>query len=343
MSKLPFTCDYMEGAHPRIMEVLMKNNMVRTAGYGGDEFCEEARETIRKVCEAPNAGVHFFVGGTQTNMTVIDSLLKVYEGVIAAKSGHVNTHEAGAIEFTGHKVLTIPDTNGKISAQQVADYCKTYYDDGNWEHVVTPGMVYISQPTEYGTLYSKKEMEDIKAVCQQYKMPLFVDGARLAYALACPENDVTLPDLARIADVFYIGGTKCGLLFGEAVVMPNPDLVPRFFSIMKQHGTVLAKGRLLGMQFQTMFEDGLYFEVGANAIKAATRIREILTEKGYKLVWGSPSNQVFAAIENSKIAELSEHIDMGYMEKYDENYTVMRFCTSWATRMEDVEALKEYL
>lgn len=243
-----FACDYMEGAHPAIMQRLMGTNLVKTAGYGLDEYCDGAKEKIRSACGAPDAEVHFLVGGTQTNATVIDALLKSYQGVIAAETGHISTHEAGAIEFGGHKVMTLPHHNGKIDAAHVRTMLEDYYNDGNHDHMVMPGMVYVSHPTEYGTLYSRAELEEISNVCRKYHIPLYLDGARLAYALACPQNDITLKDLASLCDVFYIGGTKCGALFGEAVVIPRPGLIPHFFTIIKQHGALLAKGRLLGIQ-----------------------------------------------------------------------------------------------
>lgn len=232
--RLSFSCDYLEGAHPAILQRLCETNFAQTAGYGTDEYCESAREKIRAACGAPNAEIHFLVGGTQTNATVIDALLRSYEGVIAADTGHISVHEAGAIEFGGHKVLTLPQENGKITASQIRALLDQYEDDANRDHTVMPGMVYLSQPTEYGTLYSKKELAAISALCREKRLPLYIDGARLAYALACPENDVTLRDLAALCDIFYIGGTKCGALLGEAVVIPQPGLIPHFFTIIKQ-------------------------------------------------------------------------------------------------------------
>ena len=267
--RLSFSCDYLEGAHPAILQRLCETNFAQTAGYGTDEYCESAREKIRAACGAPNAEIHFLVGGTQTNATVIDALLRSYEGVIAADTGHISVHEAGAIEFGGHKVLTLPQENGKITASQIRALLDRYEDDANRDHTVMPGMVYLSQPTEYGTLYSKKELAAISALCREKRLPLYIDGARLAYALACPENDVTLRDLAALCDIFYIGGTKCGALLGEAVVIPQPGLIPHFFTIIKQHGALLAKGRLLGIQFDTLFTDGLYERIGADAVRYA--------------------------------------------------------------------------
>ena len=275
-SRLYFASDYMEGAHPAIMKKLMETNLEKTVGYGQDPYTEDAKEKIRKACNAPEAEVFLLVGGTQTNATVIDALLKSYQGVVAADTGHIATHESGAIEFGGHKVLTVPQKDGKISAQQIEKLVKDFYDDANYEHMVMPGMVYISQPTEYGTLYSREELAALSKVCRENHLPLYVDGARLAYALASPENDVTLTDLAELSDVFYIGGTKCGALFGEAVVIPQKGRIPHFFTIIKQHGALLAKGRIAGIQFGELFTDGLYLRIGKPAMEAAEQIKDAL-------------------------------------------------------------------
>ena len=337
--RLLFACDYMEGAHPDIMQRLMETNLVKTAGYGLDEYCDSAKEKIRAACGAPDAEVHFLVGGTQTNATVIDALLKSYQGVVAAETGHISTHEAGAIEFGGHKIMTLPHNNGKINAAHVRAMLEGYYNDGNHDHMVMPGMIYVSHPTEYGTLYSRAELEAISSVCREYHIPLYLDGARLAYALTCPQNDITLADLASLCDVFYIGGTKCGALFGEAVVIPRPGLIPHFFTIIKQHGALLAKGRLLGIQFDALFTDGLYAHIGDIAIKAADRIRYALAENGYQLCFDSPTNQVFCILEDSVMEKLAEHAEFSFWEKYDDTHTVIRFATSWATSMEDTDKL----
>ena len=337
--RLFFACDYMEGAHPDIMQRLMETNLVKTAGYGLDEYCDSAKEKIRAACGAPDAEVHFLVGGTQTNATVIDALLKSYQGVVAAETGHISTHEAGAIEFGGHKIMTLPHNNGKINAAHVRAMLEGYYNDGNHDHMVMPGMIYVSHPTEYGTLYSRAELEAISSVCREYHIPLYLDGARLAYALTCPQNDITLADLASLCDVFYIGGTKCGALFGEAVVIPRPGLIPHFFTIIKQHGALLAKGRLLGIQFDALFTDGLYAHIGDIAIKAADRIRCALAENGYQLCFDSPTNQVFCILEDSVMEKLAEHAEFSFWEKYDDTHTVIRFATSWATSMEDTDKL----
>ena len=341
--KLKFVCDYMEGAHPAIMNELLSTNMMQTSGYGLDEFSESARDKIRKACGAPNAGVYLLVGGTQTNATVIDALLRSYQGVLCAETGHIAVDEAGAIEFGGHKVLPLPHTYGKITAAQVTSYMDTFLSDDNHEHMVMPGMVYISQPTEYGTLYSLEELTDLSEACRKYHLPLYVDGARLAYALASPENDVTLKDLAKLCDVFYIGGTKCGALFGEAVVIPDPALIPHFFTIIKQHGALLAKGRLLGLQFDTLFTDHLYEKIGLPAIQAADRIRQILSQNGYAICFDSPTNQVFCVIENAAMERLAKQVEFGFWEAYDDTHTIIRFATSWATRPEDAEALSYIL
>ena len=341
--KLSFASDYMEGAHPAIIQRLVQTNMEQTSGYGTDEYCERARSLVRKACECPEAAVHFLVGGTQTNATVIDALLNRYEGVIAAQTGHVAVHEAGAIEFGGHKVLTLACDKGKITAASVKRYLQDFYADGNYEHMVHPGMVYISQPTEYGTLYSKQELSAINTVCREYHIPLYVDGARLAYALACKENDITLADLATLCDAFYIGGTKCGALFGEAVVIPNPKRSPHFFTIMKQHGALLAKGRLLGIQFETLFTDDLYLHIGENAIRTADTIRAFLASHGYEQYFTAPTNQIFIVLDNTRYAELSKKITFGFWEKKEDSHTVVRIATDWATTQENVEKLLQAL
>ena len=334
--RISFSCDYMEGAHPAILQRLIETNFAQMPGYGADDYCESAREKIRAACSAPNAEVHFLVGGTQTNATVIDALLRSYQGVVAADTGHISVHEAGAIEFGGHKVLTLPHRNGKISAEQIASLLRVYEEDVNHDHTVMPGMVYLSQPTEYGTLYSREELSAISALCREKQLPLYVDGARLAYALACPENDVTLKDMAELCDIFYIGGTKCGALLGEAVVIPQPGLIPHFFTIIKQHGALLAKGRLLGLQFDTLFTDGLYQRIGEAALRAAEDIRTALRANGYQLCFASPTNQTFCLVDREQMEKLREYVDFSQWEVYDEMHTIIRFATSWATKDEDV-------
>ena len=337
--KLNFASDYLEGAHPAILQRLLETNLEKTAGYGFDEYSEAAREKIRTACQAPEAEIFFLVGGTQTNATVIDSLLRSYQGVIAAGTGHISTHEAGAIEHGGHKVLTLPEKDGKLTAEAVASCLDTYRRDENRDHTVMPGMVYLSQPTEYGTLYSLEELTAISRVCRSVGIPLYIDGARLAYALACPGNDVSLPDLARLCDAFYIGGTKCGALFGEAVVFPRPNTVPHFFTVVKQHGALLAKGRIAGLQFDTLFTDGLYLTCGKNAIEKAECIREALRKKGYELAFSSPTNQIFLLLTPEQGAALSEKVEMSFWENRTDGKTVMRIATSWATSEEDAEKL----
>lgn len=341
--KKTFASDYLEGAHPAILEKLIETNMEQTAGYGLDPYSALAKEKIRQACQAPGAGVEFLVGGTQTNAIVINALLRSYQGVIAVDSGHIATHEAGAIEFGGNKVLTLTATMGKISAEQVEEYLIEFYKDEAHQHMVQPGMVYISQPTEMGTLYSLAELENLAAVCQRYKIPLFLDGARLAYALASQQNDIRLSDLARLCDVFYIGGTKCGAFFGEAVVLPNPELIPHFFTIIKQKGALLAKGRLLGIQFDTLFTDGLYERIGQEAVGAAMAIQAGLKSNGYDLLFEASANQVFAVVNQEQLDRLAEKIDFAVWEPYGPDKLVIRLTTSWATRAEDVAWFVDWL
>ena len=342
-NKLFFVSDYMEGAHPNILNRLCETNYEHTDGYGLDQYSTSAIERIREACECPGAEVKLLVGGTQTNAVVIDAILRSYQGVIAPDSGHIAIHEAGAIERGGHKVLAIPSLQGKISAEQVENYVRDFEQDDNHDHIVMPGMVYISQPTEFGTLYSRKELEELSEVCHRYHLPLYLDGARLAYALASNENDITLPDLARLCDVFYIGGTKCGALFGEAVVIPDPGLIPHFFPIIKQHGALLAKGRILGIQFDELFKDDLYKEIGESAIAYALRIKECLKEQGFSLFYDSPTNQILFIVDKEQMEQIGTFAEYSFMEKYDEKHAVIRFATSWATREEDVEMLIGHL
>ena len=337
--KLNFACDYNQGAHPAILKRMLENNLVKSDVYGSDAFSESARGRIREACAAPDADIWFLVGGTQANATVLDAILHPYEGVISVSTGHICIHEVGAIEHGGHKVLALPGKDGKLSAEDIQTCYDIWADDGNRDHVVMPGAVYLSHPTEIGTLYTLSELEDISRVCHRNGLRLYVDGARLAYALACPENDITLPDLARLCDVFYIGGTKCGSLIGEAVVFPKHNTVPHFFSITKQHGAVLAKGFVAGIQFDTLFTDNLYGQIGQTAIRAAERIRQALREKGYILAFDAPTNQIFVLLDQQKLEELSEKVEMSFWEKPDREHTIMRFVTSWATAEEDVDRL----
>ena len=334
-----FENDYGYGAHPKVLEHLAQTNMEPVSGYGNDKFTASAAEKIKAAADCPDAQVYFLTGGTQTNMVVIDTLLRPYEGVVASSCGHVNTHEAGAIESTGHKVLTLPHHDGKIDATELDEYCATFYADGNYTHMVFPGCVYISQATEYGTLYTLAELEAIRKVCTKYDMPLFIDGARLGYALTATGNDVTLEDIARIADVFYIGGTKVGAMFGEAVVFTHGNMPKNFVTLVKQHGALLAKGWLLGVQFDTLFTDDLYCRIARHANDAADRIREVLVERGYTLTFDAPTNQIFITLDNATSERLQRNVRLGFMEKADDTHTVMRICTSWATTDEQVEQL----
>lgn len=338
-----FNSDYLEGAHPALMAKLNETNMVQTIGYGEDEYCAAARVKIQNACQAPEADVHFLVGGTQTNTTVIAAVLRPWQGVLCAVSGHINCHEAGAIESTGHKVITLPTTNGKITAQQVQEYVEWHRNDESTEHIVQPGMVYISYPTEGGTLYSKAELTELYDVCRRYGLPLFIDGARLGYGVMADGADLTLPEIAHLCDVFYIGGTKVGALFGEAVVIMNPALKKDFRFIMKQRGGRMAKGRLLGIQFDVLFTDDLYQTISKNAIETAAVLKKGLAEKGYSFFMDSPTNQVFIVLSNEQLAALEGKAKFGFWEKYDDTHTVVRIATSWATRMEEVEQLLELM
>ena len=338
-----FVNDYSEGAHEKVLQHLIDTNMEQLPGYGTDHYCEEAKEKIKKACGCEDAEVFLLTGGTQTNQIVIDTMLQSYEGVVAAQTGHVSTHEAGAIEFTGHKVLTLPEKNGKIRAADLKNLVETFYGDENHEHMVFPGLVYISHPTEYGTLYTKKELTEISAVCREYKLPLFMDGARLIYGLVSKETDVTLQDIAKLCDVFYIGGTKAGALCGEAVVFTGDSMPKHFLTTVKQHGALNAKGRLLGVQFDTLFTDDLYFEISKHAIEMAEKLKNAFKEKGYQFLIDSPTNQIFVEMEDEKLKELEKNVRVSFWEKTDEKHTVVRFATSWATDMEKVENLREYL
>ncbi len=340
---LSFESDYTTGAHPRILERLMETNLEPVTGYGTDRFCESAREKIRKACGCDKAQVEFIVGGTQTNMVVISTMLRDFEGVVAAQTGHVAAHEAGAIEHAGSKVLTIPQTEGKIDAGVLSGFIEDFYADDNHEHMVFPGMVYISHPTEYGTLYTKAELMKLSAVCRRYEIPLFLDGARLGYGLMSRDTDVTLPDIAKYCDVFYIGGTKVGALCGEAVVFTHNNEPPHFVNAIKKRGALLAKGRLLGVQFDTLFTDDLYFEISRHAIDMTEKLKEILQQKGLPFFLNSPTNQQFVVVENRKMKQLAEKVRFGFWEKKDDHHTVIRFAASWSTTEEDLAQLKSIL
>lgn len=340
---LAFGNDYSEGAHEKVLGRFLETNMEQLPGYGTDAYCKSAKGKIKKACGCPEGDVYFLAGGTQTNQIVISTMLKSYEGVIAAETGHVSGHEAGAIEWSGHKVLTLPQQEGKIAASVLSDYLSTFYGDENHEHMVFPGMVYISHPTEYGTLYTKDELSELSAICSQYGISLYMDGARLGYGLAAEGTDVTLKDVAECCDVFYIGGTKVGALCGEAVVFPKGNMPPHFVTMVKQRGALFAKGRLLGIQFDALFTDDLYFEISKNAIITAARMKQILKDKGYEFYIDSPTNQIFVVLDNEQMEKLKKEVVFGFWEKKDENHTVVRFATSWATRMEDVEKLAALL
>lgn len=334
-----FESDYAEGAHPRILEKLILTNEEQTPGYGVDIYCDRARQLIKNLCQKDDCDVHFLVGGTQTNLIVISSIVRPYQGVISAISGHINTHETGAIEATGHKVLAVESEDGKITAAQVKAVCDQHHQDAGRFHKVQPGMVYISQPTEYGTLYSLEELTNLSRVCKEYHLPLFVDGARLGYGMVSQINDVWMSDLANLCDVFYIGGTKIGALFGEAVVISNDAYKQGFRYNIKQRGGLLAKGRLLGLQFETLFEDNLYFEMSLHAVKLSMQLRQAFTEKGFELLYDSYTNQQFPILPNDVLEKLSKKYSFTYWKAIDELHSAVRLCTSWATKEEYVEQL----
>ena len=336
---LAFENDYSRAAHPAVLEAIAAANDRLYPGYGTDELTARAKERIRRACAMNEADVWFLVGGTQTNQVVIDSMTPAYAGVVAVESGHPNVHEAGAIEYCGHKVLTLPHHNGRMDADELDAYCADFYADGNYEHMVFPGMVYVSLPTEYGTMYTKRELERLAETAHKYDMPLFVDGARLGYGLTATGCDLTLPDLARICDVFYIGGTKVGALFGEAVVFTKNNTPRRFLTRIKQHGALLAKGFALGAQFDALFTDDLYLRIARNANTAADRIREALVAKGYTLTFDTPTNQIFVTLDQPAIERLSKDVRLGFTEKADDAHTVMRICTSWCTTEDEVDRL----
>lgn len=334
-----FNCDYSEGAHPRILEKLAQTNLEQAPGYGQDTYCRQAADLIKSLCQTPQAEVHFLAGGTQTNLTVIAACLRPYQTVISADSGHINVHETGAIEATGHRILTVPEQNGKLTAEQIARCCKEHWLDDNPEFAPQPKLVYISFPTEYGTLYSKEELSAIRRVCDENNLFLFADGARLGYGLEAPGNDVTLADLAACCDVFYIGGTKIGALLGEAVVIVNPKLQKDFRYFMKQKGAMLAKGRILGIQFLALFEDGLYFKLSKHADEMAQIIRQACAECGFDFLYDSPTNQQFPIMPNDLIKQLEELYVFSHTKRLDHRRSAIRICTSWATRREDVAQL----
>lgn len=338
-----FKNDYSEGAHPQVLARLVETNMEKQIGYGEDTYCAAAKEKIRAACGQPDADVFFLVGGTQTNETVIATMLRPYEGVISADTGHINGHEAGAVEYTGHKILPIPHVNGKIPAAALRAYIEGFYANESHDHMIFPGMVYISHPTEYGTLYTKQELQDLRAICDTYHLPLFMDGARLGYGLVSAGTDVTLQDVAELCDVFYIGGTKCGALCGEAVVFTKQNAPRQFMTMVKQHGAMLAKGRLLGVQFDALFTDGLYMQLGKIAIETADALRAGFASKGYAFHIDTPTNQIFVVMENDTIARLREHAVFELWEPVDATRSVVRFVTSWASTMADVQNMIKLL
>lgn len=338
-----FNSDYMAGAHPEVMHRLVETNAEATVGYGCDQYTAHASDLIRKACGSSDARVYLLVGGTQTNATVIDGLLARHEGVLAAESGHINIHEAGAIEASGHKVLTLPHKDGKVSADDVDRYIRDFYNDDTSEHMVAPGMLYISFPTEYGTIYSLKELEALSDVCHRAGIPLFIDGARLGYGLEAEGNDVTLKDIARLSDVFYIGGTKIGALFGEAVVVTNPTILPHFTPLVKQHGAMLAKGRLLGVQFETLFEDGLYEKISKETVRLAMRLKEGFKEKGFIPFIDSPTNQQFFILPNTLIDRLMKDVGFELWGPRGKDKSKVRFVTGWQTTDADIDELMKLL
>ncbi len=340
---LSFESDYITGAHPKILEHLINTNEAVCGCYGQDTYTKSAVEKIKTACKNNDIDVFLLTGGTQTNSIIISSMLKNYEGVVSADTGHIALHEAGAVEYTGHKVLTIPEHSGKIEADELDGYISGFYNDENHEHMVFPGMVYISHPTEYGTLYTKQELKNISQVCEKYNIPLYCDGARLGYAIMSENTDVTLEDISRYCHAFYIGGTKMGALCGEAVVFNKNYTPEHFLTMVKQHGAMIAKSRLTGVQFDALFTDDLYFEIGRHGIEMARKLKNLFMQKGYGLYIDSYTNQQFVVLENAKMNELREKVAFSYWEKLDETHTVVRFATCWSTKDEDIDALEKIL
>lgn len=340
---ITFESDYTTGCCPEILSRLVETNLEQVSGYGKDKYCQSAEEKIKKVCNAPDAQVEFIVGGTQTNQTIIATMLQRYQGVIAAKTGHIACHEAGAIEYSGHKVIELPQVLGKLKASDVRNCLEIFYKDESHDHMVFPGMVYISHPTEYGTLYSLKELTELSQVCHDYDIPLFMDGARLGYGLMSKTTDVTIQDIARLTDVFYIGGTKVGALCGEAVVFTHGNRPEHFVTMKKQNGSLLAKGRLLGIQFDTLFTDDLYFKIAKHAIDMAERLKGIIEKKNIPFFLESPTNQQFVVLENKRMEELKKQVGFNFWETIDEDHTAVRFATCWSTTAEDLDFLENIL
>lgn len=340
---LSFTSDYIAGAHPRVLQRLIDTNLESLSGYGSDPYCRSAADKIRKAFGCPDADVFLLAGGTQTNQTVISTVLQPWEGVIAAETGHVAAHEAGAIEFTGHKVITLRGKQGKLDAADVEKLVATFYADENHEHMVYPGMVYISFPTEYGTIYSRKELQALSRVCRKYGMVLYADGARLGYGLCSLQNELTPQEFAELCDVFYVGGTKVGALCGEAVVFPHGNAPKHMLTQIKRHGALLAKGRLLGVQFDALFTDDLYFEISRYVIRMTGLLTEVLEEKRIPFFLKSPTNQQFVILENERIEQLKASVNFEFWETLDAEHTVVRFAAGWSTTEADIEALKALL
>ena len=340
---ISFESDYIAGAHPEVLKKLAETNLESLPGYGSDPYCESAKQKIREAVGIPDAEIFFLAGGTQANAVVISAMLADYEGVIAAKTGHISSHEAGAIEYTGHEVLELPQEEGKIIPDALERYLADYYADENHEHMTFPGMVYLSHPTEYGTLYTKAELERIAEICRAYRISLFLDGARLAYALTSRETDLSLPEIAALCDVFYIGGTKAGALCGEAVVFTKGNMPKHFLTSVKRRGALLAKGRLLGVQFDALFTDRLYYRIGQHAIGMAERMKEIFRGHGIPFYIQSPTNQQFVVLENGQMERLGKKLAFSFWEKKDETHTVVRFATGWSTTEEELDALDRAL
>ena len=337
---ISFESDYITGAHPVILEKLYNTNLEQQSGYGNDKYTKSAKKKIKSACGLPTAEVELLVGGTQTNATIISTMLKDYEGVVSAITGHVNTHEAGAIEFTGHKVLTIENHDGKITVADLKKFLDKFYNDRNASHMVYPGMVYISHPTEYGTIYKKTELKEIYKICRKYDMTLFIDGARLGYGLMCDESDMTLKDIAKFSDVFYIGGTKVGALCGEAVVFAKNNKPHNFMPSIKRRGALLAKGRLLGVQFDTLFSNNLYFDISKHAVDMANELKKMLKRHGYKFFINSPTNQQFIIIDKKEALKLRKEVAFSVWEEYDKNNLIIRLATTWSTTKDDINKLE---
>ena len=340
---ISFECDYNNGAHPKVLEALVKTNGEITDTYGFDRYSLSAKEKIRMACEAPEADIFFLGGGTQTNATVIDGMLRSFEAVVTVETGHIAVHEAGAVEHSGHKVITLPSHDGRLDATELDNWMQVFDADESRDHVPQPGMVYISLPTELGTLYTSQEIDAIYRICEKWQLKLFIDGARLGYGIAASEGDITLPWLARHCDAFYIGGTKVGALCGEAVVFPQGNAPRGFFSLIKQHGALFAKGRLCGVQFDALFTDGLYLNIAQHAIGMARKLKELFREKGLRMYIDSPTNQQFVVLPNEQMHQLEQQVQFTHWGPFDADHFICRFVTSWATKEEDLATLRSIL